>query len=529
MSYRLDLTHLGLDVPTILRNPAPAALYEEALIHERGTAIASSGALIALSGKKTGRSPLDKRITDHPDSREDIWWGSVNIRLPQSVFEINRERALDYLNTLERLFVIDGYAGWDPEYRLKIRVICERAYHALFMHNMLVRPTRAQLRDFGEPDFLLYNAGRFPANIHTTGVTSKTSVDLSFEQREMIILGTEYAGEMKKGLFTVMNYLMPKRGVLSMHCSATEGEEGDVTLFFGLSGTGKTTLSADPNRALIGDDEHCWTDAGVFNIEGGCYAKVINLSREQEPEIYEAIRFGTVLENVVYHEHTREVDFGDDSITSNTRASYPIQFIRNHKTTAVGAHPSNIVFLTCDAFGVLPPVSKLTPEQAMYHFINGYTAKIPGTEVDIQEPKATFSAGFGAPFLVWPPAKYAELLAQKINRHQSKAWLVNTGWAGGDYNSGRRIPIKHTRAILDAIHSGALDKAEYREDPVFGLAVPTSCPKVPSEILWPRDTWKDPKAYDEKARSLASRFQENFKTAGESASPEVAKAAPRVT
>ncbi len=523
----LDLTHLGLNVSTIFRNPAPAKLYEEALAHERGTAIAASGALIALSGPKTGRSPRDKRITEHPDSGDDIWWGSVNIRMPQSVFEVNKERAVDYLNTLERLFVIDGYAGWDPDYRLKIRVICERAYHALFMHNMLVRPSRDELRDFGEPDFVLYNAGRFPANSQTTGVTSKTAIDLSFEQREMVLLGTEYAGEMKKGLFTVMNYLMPKRGVLSMHCSATEGEDGDVTLFFGLSGTGKTTLSADPNRSLIGDDEHCWTDRGIFNIEGGCYAKVIDLSPEQEPEIHDAIRFGTVLENVVYDEATREVDFNDNSITNNTRASYPIEFVRNHKPIALGAHPSNIIFLTCDAFGILPPVSKLTPAQAMYHFINGYTAKIPGTEVGIEEPKATFSAGFGAPFLVWPPAKYAELLSRKMARHQTKAWLVNTGWSGGDYNTGRRIPLRHTRAILDAIHGGTLDNVPSREDPIFGMAVPTTCPKVPSELLWPRNAWQDPTAYDRGAKALAARFQENFESAGHDASSEIASAGPK--
>jgi len=375
---------------------------------------------------------------------------------------------------------------------------------------------------------VVFNAGHFPANQYTSSMTSKTSIDLSFENQEMIILGTEYAGEMKKGVFTVMHYIMPKTGVLSMHCSANEGDEGDVSLFFGLSGTGKTTLSADPNRKLIGDDEHCWTDHGVFNIEGGCYAKAINLSGENEPEIYNAIRFGTVLENVVYDPQTRAVDFTDISITQNTRASYPIEYIDNAKIPCVGGHPNHIIFLTYDAFGVLPPVSKLTPEQAMYHFISGYTAKVAGTEVGVTEPQATFSACFGAAFLVWHPSKYAEMLAEKMRTHNAHAWLINTGLSGGAYGTGKRFSLKHTRAIIHAIHSGALDDVDTVEDPTFGFAIPTAVPNVPSDILIPKNTWADAEAYDRTARKLASLFAQNFEKYAEGSSREIMEAGPRL-
>jgi len=343
-----------------------------------------------------------------------------------------------------------------------------------------------------------------------------------------VILGTQYAGEMKKGVFTIMHYLMPKQGVFSMHCSANEGGAGDVSLFFGLSGTGKTTLSADARRALIGDDEHCWTDEGIFNIEGGCYAKCIDLSAEKEPEIFDAIRFGTVLENTVQDPASREVDYTDKSITENTRASYPIEFIPNAKIPCVGGHPHNIILLTCDAFGALPPVSRLSPEQAMYHFISGYTAKVAGTEVGVTEPEATFSACFGAAFLVWHPTKYAELLAEKMRTHGSRAWLVNTGWSGGAYGTGARMKLSYTRAIIDAIHDGSLATAETTEDPIFGLSVPTSCAGVPAEILVPKNTWSDAKAYDETARKLASLFQENFAKYADQASAEITGAGPKV-
>ncbi len=510
MARTISLESLGIQVESVFRNRAPAALYEDALREDATAAIVDSGALAIESGTKTGRSPADKRVVEHPDSADDIWWGRVNIKLDHHTFLVNRERAIDYLNTRDRLYVVDGYAGWDPDHRLKVRIICSRAYHALFMHNMLVRIPDDELDDFGEPDFTVLNAGAFPCNRFTSYMTSKTSVDLSFEDREIVILGTEYAGEMKKGIFTVMNYLMPKRNVLSMHCSANEGPQGDVSLFFGLSGTGKTTLSADPKRRLIGDDEHCWSDDGIFNIEGGCYAKVIDLSEENEPEIYRAIRFGTVLENVVYDPETREVDYADTSITMNTRAAYPIDHIENARIPCTGAHPSNIIFLTYDAFGVLPPVARLTPEQAMYHFVTGYTAKVAGTEMGVEEPEATFSACFGAAFMVWPPSAYAELLAEKMREHDVDAWLVNTGLTGGPYGIGARIDLAHTRAVLDAIHDGSLGAQETRTDGTFGFEIPTSCPGVPSGILWPRATWDDGEAYDRQARELADRFAKNF-------------------
>jgi phosphoenolpyruvate carboxykinase (ATP) len=515
-------------VSEVLRNPSPAELYELALQREHGSAITSTGALVALSGAKTGRSPKDKRIMEGGTSEKDVWWGPVNIKVSEHVFLTNRERAIDYLNTRDHLYCIDGYAGWDPKHRIKIRVICARAYHALFMHNMLIRPSAAELKTFGEPDYVIYNAGGFPANRYTSGMTSTTSVALSFEHKQFVILGTEYAGEMKKGVFTIMNYLMPKAGQLSMHCSATEGKDGDVSVLFGLSGTGKTTLSADPKRKLLGDDEHVWSDDGVFNIEGGCYAKAINLTEEQEPDIFRAIRFGSVLENVVFDEKTREVDYSNVSITDNTRCSYPIEYIPNAKIPCIAGQPSNVIFLTCDAFGVLPPVSKLTLPQAMYHFISGYTAKVAGTEMGITEPQATFSSCFGQPFIVWHPTKYAELLAAKLAKHDAPCWLVNTGWSGGGHGVGSRMKLKYTRAIVDAIHSGELAKWPTVTDPIFGLEVPTQCSGVPSEILQPKNTWTDKAAYDDAAKKLAALFTENFKKYSDQATPEVRAAGPRL-
>ena len=524
-----SLSQYDIDVTDIVRNAPPAALYEQGLRFEPGTAISQSGALIAMSGEKTGRSPSDKRIVDEPSSRENVWWGPVNIRLEEHAFQINRERALDYLNTKSRLYVVDGFAGWDPQFRIKVRIITTRAYHALFMHNMLIRPTSQELATFGDPDYVIFNAGEFSANRHTTGMTSKTSVSLHFGRREMVILGTQYAGEMKKGVFTIMHYLMPRKDVLSMHCSANQSSNGDVSIFFGLSGTGKTTLSADPSRELIGDDEHCWSERGVFNIEGGCYAKAIRLSAEAEPEIYHAIRYGSVLENVVYDARTRAVDYDDDSITQNTRCSYPIEYIPNARIPCVGGHPSHVILLTCDAFGVLPPVSKLTPEQAMYHFISGYTAKVAGTEMGVTEPQATFSACFGAPFLVWHPARYAELLAQKLQQHGAQTWLVNTGWTGGAFGAGKRMSLPHTRAIIDGIHSGALANAPTVVDPIFGFEIPTQCPNVPDEVLQPRNTWSDGAAYDAQARKLAVLFRDNFQQFDDGASEAIRNAGPRLS
>jgi len=527
MSDSVDLKSYGINVTRVVRNPSPPRLYEDAIVLE-DAAIMSTGALLTTSGDKTGRSPKDKRIVAHPDSENDIWWGKINMKIEEDDFMVNRRRAIDYLNTRSMIYIIDAFGGWDGKYRKKFRIICCRPYHALFMHNMLVRPTPEELENFGEPDYVIFNAGQFPANPATGSLTSPTSVNLNFERGEFVILGTEYAGEMKKGVFTIMNYLMPKRDVLSMHCSANEGQGGDVSLFFGLSGTGKTTLSADPQRVLIGDDEHCWSDEGIFGIEGGCYAKSINLSEENEPEIYNAIRFGTVLENAVYDEKTRVVDYDDASLTENTRASYPIEFIPKTKIPCVGGHPKNVVLLTCDAFGVLPPVSKLTSAQAMYHFISGYTAKVAGTEVGIVEPIPDFSACFGAAFLVWHPTKYAEMLAERIEKHNSQAWLVNTGWSGGPYGTGSRLSIKHTRAIIDAIHSGELAKCKTVQDPNFGLHVPTKCAGVPDEVLMQRNTWTDKDAYDKTAKKLAGLFNENFAQYAADASEAIRNAGPCV-
>ena len=521
------LEDLGIDVVDIVRNAAPSALYEEAIRCDAGATISDRGALIAYSGTKTGRSPSDKRVVKHPESAEDVWWGAVNIAIDEQVFEINRERAIDYLNTCSRLYCFDGYAGWDPKYRLKVRVVCARPYHALFMHNMLIRPDRQELEAFGEPDCVIFNAGAFPANRHTPGMTSKTSVELNLEKREVVILGTEYAGEMKKGVFTLMNYLMPREGVLSMHCSATEDKtSGQSSILFGLSGTGKTTLSADPTRKLIGDDEHCWTDEGIFNIEGGCYAKAIYLTREAEPQIFDALRFGAVLENVIYDEADHNVDFNNHTITENTRGAYPIEFIENAKIPCVTEHPSHVLFLTCDAFGVLPPVSKLSPEQAEYHFISGYTAKVAGTEVGVTEPEATFSPCFGGPFLVWHPGKYAELLAARLSQHRSQVWLINTGWSGGAYGVGSRISLGYTRAILEAIHSGELDDAPVEREPFFGLDVVTACPGVPEKLLLPRNSWDDKSSYDDYARKLAGLFRGNFEKYAGGVRSDVLNAGP---
>ncbi|MFI4876286.1 MAG: phosphoenolpyruvate carboxykinase (ATP) [Blastopirellula sp. JB062] len=523
-----DLTPYGITVTDVRRNLAPSRLYEEAIRVDEKAAVADSGALIAYSGEKTGRSPKDKRIVRAHESEHEVWWGSVNIDIDEATYVINLERAKDYLNTRKALYVVDAFAGWDPKYRLKVRVICSRPYHALFMHTMLIRPTPEELAQFGTPEVVIYNAGQFPANQHTPGMTSKTSVDVNLEKREMVILGTEYAGEMKKGVFTMMNYYMPKLGVLSMHCSATtDPQSGHSSVMFGLSGTGKTTLSADPKRLLIGDDEHCWSDDGIFNIEGGCYAKAIDLTPDSEPEIFQALRFGAVLENVVYDEDDHHVDFSNTSITQNTRGAYPIEFIRNAKIPCVASHPDDVIFLTCDAFGVLPPVSRLTPEQAMYHFISGYTAKVAGTEMGVSEPQATFSPCFGGPFLVWHPGKYAELLADKMAKHRANAWLVNTGWAGGGYGVGSRFKLTHTRAIIDAIHSGLLNDSQTQPDPYFGFQIITQVPGVPSELLTPSTCWADQSAYQQAAQKLANLFIDNFQKYAGGVSPEVLKAGPQ--
>jgi phosphoenolpyruvate carboxykinase (ATP) len=515
-----------LTVREIHRNLPVGILYEHAIRFDKETRIAENGALVAYSGAKTGRSPKDRRVVEHPDSARNVWWGPVNIACDSRAFLASQQRAFDYLNTRERLYCVDAFAGWDPRTRVKVRVVCSRPYHALFMRTMLIRPTRDELANFGEPDFTIYNAGEFPANPLTLRGESSTSIMLSLEGKELVILGTEYAGEMKKGVFTAVNYFAPKRGILSMHCSATaDRDTGTSSLLFGLSGTGKTTLSADPARHLIGDDEHCWSDDGIFNIEGGCYAKAIDLSPESEPEIFQALRFGAVLENVVLADD-RTVDYTDTTITENTRGAYPIEFMRTAKIPCVAGHPTDVIFLTCDAFGVLPPVSALSTAHTMYHFISGYTAKVAGTEVGVTEPTATFSPCFGGPFLVWHPNKYAEMLAERIREHGSRVWLVNTGWTGGGFDTADRISLKHTRAIIDAIHRGELAKAPTERDPVFGVDVVTECPGVPSDLLVPSRAWSDKAAYDAAAKKLADLFKKNFKTYEAEVSSEIAGAGP---
>jgi len=540
-----EINELALNVDEIYYNSSPGLLYEQALRYEEGSAIVDSGALAVKSGKKTGRSPLDKRVVFEEASADDVWWGKVNIKLDYKSFLTNRERAIDYLNTRKRLYIVDGFGGWDADYRVPVRVITSRAYHALFMQNMLVPPTDQELATEFKSPFVIYNAGVFPANRQTEGMTSSTSVAVSFKRREMVILGTQYAGEMKKGVFTIMNYmmpLMPKRDLppaeraLPLHASANIGKDNDVSIFFGLSGTGKTTLSADPKRDLIGDDEHVWHPKGVFNIEGGCYAKCIGLTREKEPEIYDAIRFGSVLENVVFDESTGKVDFDDVSITENTRVAYPLKYIPNARIPAKVEHqPKQIILLTCDAFGVLPPISKLTKEQVMYHFISGYTAKVAGTEEGVKEPEATFSACFGAPFLVWHPYVYAEMLAAKLDKHGADAYLVNTGWVGGPYGTGNRCSLKYTRQLIDAIHDGTLaglPDSEWEQMPIFGLLMPKNQIKeVPKEILRPADAWKQAgksnEEFEKTAKNLAGLFQKNFADFADKCSPAVREAGPK--
>jgi phosphoenolpyruvate carboxykinase (ATP) len=540
---------LGLQVEEIYHNSSAAVLYEQALKHEVGSSITGTGALSVTSGQKTGRSPKDKRIVDEPDSVNDIWWGKVNIKLDTTSFDINRERAVDYLNTQKRLYVVDGFAGWDEDYRIPIRVITSRAYHALFMQNMLVAPTASELCAFdahaSQKPFVIFNAGCFPCNRHTQGMSSSTSVALSLCRSEMVILGTQYAGEMKKGVFTVMMYHMPLRPArhlsaaeraLPLHSSCNVGPKGDVSLFFGLSGTGKTTLSADPHRELIGDDEHVWTSKGVFNIEGGCYAKCINLSQEKEPEIFQAIRFGSVLENVVFDKWSRKVDYDNVSITENTRCAYPLHYIPNARIPAkVDSHPRNVILLTCDAFGVLPPISKLTKEQVMYHFISGYTAKVAGTEMGVTEPQATFSACFGGPFLAMHPFAYAEMLAAKLEKHGGHAWLLNTGWVGGKYGVGERCPLKYTRQLVDAIHDGtlaAMSDDQWEAMPSFGLLMPRCGIKsVPKEILRPEEAWfargLPAGEYWQSANHLAELFCQNFQEYADRCTAAVLEAGPK--
>ncbi|HEU5209611.1 MAG TPA: phosphoenolpyruvate carboxykinase [Longimicrobiales bacterium] len=505
-------------------NLAAAALIEEAVRRGEGQ-LTSEGAFVGITTPHTGRSPDDKFIVREPESEERIGWGSVNVPIEREKYELLRRDVEQYLSSRE-LFVNDLWAGADPEYRLNVRSISPSAWHTAFVNNMFIVPDDEARLGF-EPGFTILHAPEFQADPDRHGTRSSTFIMLSFQDRTVMIGGTRYAGEMKKSIFSVLNYLLPLQGVLPMHCSANIGPSDDVALFFGLSGTGKTTLSADPERSLIGDDEHGWSENGVFNFEGGNYAKVIRLSAEGEPLIYAASRrFGAVLENVVMDPQTRVPDFDDDSNTENTRSSYPISFIPGAARPSVGGHPKNVILLTADAFGVLPPISKLTHEQAMYHFLSGYTAKVAGTERGITEPKAAFSTCFGAPFLPLPPSVYAEMLGQKLAQHGAQCWLVNTGWTGGAYGSGTRMSLHHTRAMVHAALRGLLDDVETVVDPVFGLHVPKHIRGVPDAVLQPRNTWKDKDAYDAQAAKLANMFRENFRKYEDSVSEEVRKAGP---
>jgi phosphoenolpyruvate carboxykinase (ATP) len=524
---RHELISLGITRPgRVHANLTVARLVEEALARGEGI-LTADGALVARTGKKTGRSPGDKFLVryDGRESAARVAWGKVNQPMAPETFERLLARVAAYLQGRD-LFVVDAYVGADARYGLPIRLVTEFAWHALFARQLFRRLDGAALAAHA-PEWTVVGAPRFLADPAVDGTKSETAVVLDVERRLVLICGSEYAGENKKSLFTVMNYVLPQRGVLPMHCSANAGADGDVALFFGLSGTGKTTLSADPQRRLIGDDEHGWSDDGVFNFEGGCYAKCINLSREKEPQIWNAIRFGAVVENAVVDLATRQVDYADDSITENTRVAYPVEYIDNADLSGMGGHPKTIVFLTADAFGVLPPIARLTPDQARYHFLSGYTAKIAGTEAGVTEPQATFSTCFGAPFWPLPPHIYADMLAEKMTRHGARVFLLNTGWTGGPAGVGRRISLPATRAMVRAALEGQLDDIETYIDPVFGLRVPQRIPGVPDELLRPRETWRDPRAYDDKARDLARRFVKNFEQF-EGAAPELAAAGPRV-
>ena len=485
-------------------NLSSPALIEFALRRREGE-LADSGAFNALTGERTARSPEDKYIVREPATEAQIDWGKVNRPLTPEVFDRLLVAAQQYASQRE-MFVQDAAACADPRHRLTLRVVAEQAWHALFAQCLFLRPTRDEL-DRANPEWLVLAVPGLRFDADRDGLHSPVVIAISFERKTVLIAGTHYAGEIKKSIFTVLNAILPMKDVLSMHCSANIGAAGDVALLFGLSGTGKTTLSADPERRLIGDDEHGWSADGVFNLEGGCYAKTIRLSAEKEPQIYSAIRFGSVLENVPLDPATRTPDYDSLSYTENTRAGYPIDFIANSEPTGMGGHPSNVFFLTCDAFGVLPPISRLTPEQAMEHFLCGYTAKIAGTEVGVTEPKATFSTCFAAPFLPLPPKRYAELLRDKLQKHAAPVWLVNTGWTGGGVGVGGRMNLAYTRAMLRAVLSGALADVAFRPDPVFGMAVPLMCPGVPAGVLDPRATWDDPAAYDRAAAALAERFR----------------------
>jgi phosphoenolpyruvate carboxykinase (ATP) len=521
-----DLTRHGINSrATVHTNLSAPVLLEHAVRRGEGH-LTAAGSFVGMTSPHTGRSPDDKFVVREPSTEDRIWWGKVNVAMEQDHFAALLNDVREHLADQE-LFVSDLWAGADPDHRLNVRFVSPNAWHSVFVNNMFINPPADALDGF-EPGFTVLHAPEMESDPARHGTRTSTFIALDFSQRIVLIGGTRYAGELKKSIFTVMNYMMPQEDVLPMHCSANVGPAGDVALFFGLSGTGKTTLSADPERGLIGDDEHGWSEHGVFNFEGGNYAKVIRLSAEGEPLIHAASnRFGAILENVSMDENTREVDFDDDSVTENTRSSYPISFIPTAVLEGMAGHPNHVVFLTADAFGVMPPISKLTPEQAMYHFLSGYTAKLAGTERGVTEPKAAFSTCFGAPFLPLPPSIYADMLGAKLAQHGAQVWLVNTGWTGGAFGTGTRMKLSHTRAMVRAVLSGELDHVKTHADPVFGLHIPQSVPGVPDEVLDPRSTWSDPAAYDTAAAKLAGMFRENFGKFADGVSEAVRNAGPR--
>lgn len=532
---KYGLEHHGItNVNDVFWNLPTSSLYEEAIRRREGL-VAHLGPIVVRTGHHTGRSPNDKFIVREPPTEDNIWWGDVNRPFDPERFDNLYARLLAYLQGRD-LYVQDCWAGADPEYRIGVRVVSEYAWHSLFARNMflnvyqvLKEPAPAELEEF-VPDFTVIDTPRFHAIPSVDDTNSEAYIIVNFAKKLVIIGGTSYGGEIKKSIFTILNYLLPLQGVLSMHCSANQGADGDVALFFGLSGTGKTTLSSSPDRHLIGDDEHGWSEDGIFNFEGGCYAKVIRLSKEKEPEIYQTTRrFGTILENVMIDAQTRRVDLDNDTLTENTRAAYPITHLDKIIPEYRSGHPQNIFFLSADAFGVMPPISKLTPEQAMYHFLSGYTAKVAGTEKGLgEEPQATFSACFGAPFLPLHPSAYAGLLAKKMKQHNTDVWLVNTGWTGGPYGTGHRMDLPYTRAMIRAALSGTLADTPTEPDPIFGVHVPTRCPDVPDEVLRPRNTWEDKEAYDRQAKKLASMFHEHFEQFADRVDQDVLDAGPQV-
>ena len=523
-----DLKKIGLsNAGDIYWNLEPSELGEHCILNDEGV-LASSGALAIETGEFTGRSPKDKFCVKDSKTENTVWWGDVNYPFTPEAFDKLQEKMGAYLMGRD-IYVKDAFACADPEFKLNLRVVAEFPWSAMFAGNMFLRPTHRELELF-EPEWHIICAPGFMADAKKDGTRQHNFAVINFTKKTILIGGTGYTGEIKKGIFTVLNYLLPQeRKVLSMHCSANIGADGDTAVFFGLSGTGKTTLSADPERKLIGDDEHGWSDNGVFNFEGGCYAKCIDLTKEKEPQIWDAIKFGAILENIEFKEGTTVVDFTSAKKTENTRVSYPIDHIDNIALPSMGSHPKNIFFLTCDAYGVLPPISKLSPGQAMYHFISGYTAKVAGTEAGVTEPQSTFSACFGKAFLPLHPTKYADMLGVKMKKHDVRVWLVNTGWSGGAYGTGERMKLKFTRAMITAALRGELDKVDYKEHPVFGMHMPLTCPNVPAEILDPRSTWKDKSAYDATAEKLAKQFNDNFSKYSEGANAEILAAAPKVT